>query len=285
MRFIQMYICVLKLIQVIFNHVLAENLTVGMTKISNETLTAYNVGIAMGIINPEKYSLKSFEKDEPRFRKLYKVFTSINEYEPITYQQFLVLNNYGLFPDTQESVFQNKTSTRSRSSKKSFKRIVEPGDILISGRSDSGLVGHAAIMITNYWVLEMAGGSKYKKGIKSNNRLISKGDWYDDNYDDDIIIYRCPDTEVAENAAHWADTNYYNPDGGQEKTIHVTYKIEPNSFKCKNPSYSSKLVVQAYYHAEVGVIAAVEKYGSVIVPIMIPAYFMPPYDLDVVAQF
>ncbi|KAJ8724824.1 hypothetical protein PYW07_015782 [Mythimna separata] len=77
-----MYIRVISLIQVVFNHVLAENLAVDWNStISNETLTNYNIGVSMGIINPEKYSLKSFEKDEPLFKHTYKKFASSADIE------------------------------------------------------------------------------------------------------------------------------------------------------------------------------------------------------------
>lgn len=240
----------------------------------------------MGIINPEKYTFESFKRDDPLFRNIYEEFVSSADTEPMTYQQWLVMNHYGLLADTQESIFLNESITRrSNKYKKRFKRAVEAGDILITTRSDSGLIGHAAIMISDYWVLEMRGGKKFKKGIKDNNRQISKDDWYDENDSEVITVYRCPDTYIAHGAAYWADRNYFNPHGGSEKTIHVTYKIIPDSFDCKNPSYSSKLVLQAYYYGTRDAVTSMNQNGPVIAPTSIPAYFSSPYTLKKVGRF
>lgn len=248
-------------------------------------MTAYNFGVIVGIINPKKYSLESFEYDQNLFKHSYKRFVSWTGTEPVPYQEWLVMNNYGLLVDTQESIFQKETSVRSKKrSKKRFMSTVNVGDILISSISHSGLVGHAAILVTDYWVLEMAGGRKWKKGIKNNNRQISKGDWYDEYSSGTTTVYRCPDENKAKQAAYWADRNYYNYYGGPDKNIHITYKITPD-FESRNPSYSSKLVLQAYYYGTRGVIRDVFKYGLVITPTSIPAYFKAPYSLDKIGTF
>ncbi|XP_075972647.1 putative 30.3 kDa protein [Anticarsia gemmatalis] len=250
--------------------------------VSSETASAYELGVHMGIINPEKYTLESFERDERNiFKDLYKEYISLNGSQPINYQQWLVMNNFGILPDTQESLFERKISKRSTAdNKRRFVNTVKKGDILITGRGIGGLVGHAAIMSTDYWVLEMPGGAGWANGIKSNNRQVSKHKWFDEHASDWTTVYRCPDRGVANQAASWADRNYYNPSGGSKKTIHITYRITPDIWK-KNPSYCSKLVIHAYYFGtgKKKVIRDLSVIGRAIVPSTIPSYFLSPYKL------
>ncbi|XP_035431570.2 uncharacterized 30.3 kDa protein-like [Spodoptera frugiperda] len=275
--------------------------------ISDETLNAYNFGVYRGIIDPNKYSLELFaQHDRDVFRKTYQDYITLyNEQdEPISYHEWLVMNNYGIMPDTQESLFKDKNIARcigcddcdscedcesceseeNTDYKKLFLQVVKTGDILISGKSRGGLIGHAALMVSDYWVLEMRGGSRWKKGIKNNNRQLSKKDWYDKNKSEWTTVYRCPDKKAAERAALWADRNYFNPRGGQEKTIRITYKITAD-FECTNPSYSSKLVLQSYYFSTPGIIRDPSEYGEIIVPNAIPAYFLDPYKLRKIGKY
>lgn len=238
----------------------------------------------MGIIDPEKYSFKSFEKDQPTFKKLYKDFVLGMGSEQMNYHQWLEMNNYGLLSDTKESILDKTSSLRSAYSKRKFLRTVNTGDILISSRSHSGLVGHAAIMVTDYWILEMAGGRNWKKGIKSNNRQISKDEWYDENCDETITVYRVPDSEKAQQAAVWVDRNYFNPIGGQDKDIHITYKLSED-FKSMDHSYSSKLVLHAYYYGTNRVIKSSVARKGIIAPTKIPDFFKPRYELERIKKF
>ncbi|KAF9415341.1 hypothetical protein HW555_007004 [Spodoptera exigua] len=248
--------------------------------ISNETAAAYNHGVDMGIIDPKKYSLESFAHDETHvFKDTYNEYMSMNGSYPLDYQEWLIMNNYGILPDTNESMFQRKISKRSTAdNKRAFVNTVKKGDILISGRGTGGLLGHAAIMTSDYWVLEMPGGDGFMSGIRDNNRQIPKDKWFDEHASDWTTVYRCPDNSVARQAAGWADRNYYNPNGGATKTIHVTYKITAD-FTSKNPSYCSKLVVQAYYYGtgSKSVIYIRDKSNAIIIPTTIPSYFRSPY--------
>lgn len=106
-----------------------------------------------------------------------------------------------------------------------FLRNVEKGDILITTGSEFlGLVGHAAIMATDDWVIEMPGdtegeessssSSSYSSfsgggsGLRDNNRRIEKNKWYRVHRSHTITVYRCCNKSSAINAADWAYTNY-----------------------------------------------------------------------------
>lgn len=184
-------------------------------------------------------------------------------------------------PDTQESFFKGSLSKRSTAdNKRRFVNTVKRGDILITGRSIGGLVGHAAIMTTDNWVLEMKGGRGWQNGIKNNNRRINnKYDWFEEHKSDWTTVYRCPDGNVARDAASWADRKYYNPQNGAKKVIHVTYKINTD-MRSTNPSYCSKLVIQAYYFGT-GKRKVIQDtiFDRIIVPTTIPMYFRSPYKL------
>ncbi|KAJ0179178.1 hypothetical protein K1T71_004890 [Dendrolimus kikuchii] len=250
---------------------------------ANETAyKAYRIGVDMGIINPQKYPLDSFERDERNvFRDLYGEYKSMNGSVPINYAEWLVMNHFGILPDTQESLFQRKITKRSTAdNKRRFINTVKKGDILITGRGIGGLVGHAAIMTSDYWVLEMPGGGGWEHGIRDNNRQIGKDKWFDEHASDWTTVYRCPDGAAARGAAGWADRTYYNPSGGAKKLKHITYKITTDIWKT-NPSYCSKLVVQAYYFGTGSkkVIKDLSLIGRIIVPSTIPSYFLHPYQL------
>lgn len=203
----------------------------------------------------------------------------MNGTEPINYEEWLVMNNFGILPDTQESLFARKITKRSTAdNKRRFVNTVRKGDILITGRGIGGLVGHAAIMTTNDWVLEMPGGAGWQGGIRNNNRQVRKDKWFDIHASDWTTVYRCPNRGAANGAAVWADHTYYNPSGGAKKLKHITYMITTN-LRSTNPSYCSKLVVQAYHYGT-GKRAIKNLSGvGVIVPSTIPNFFNKGYKL------
>ncbi|RVE45406.1 hypothetical protein evm_009924 [Chilo suppressalis] len=256
---------------------------------SNETIyKTYEIGVGMGIINSEKYTFEAFARDEQNvFRDLYKEYVSLNGSQLIHYDEWLVMNNFGVLLDTQESLFARKITKRSTAdNKRRFVNTVRRGDILITGRGIGGLVGHAAIMTTDNYVLEMRGGRGWQNGIRSNNRKISKHKWFDEHRTDWTTVYRSPNGAVARGVAVWADHKYYNPTGGLQKRIHITYKITTNVWSV-NPSYCSKLVIQAYYFGSGSrrVISPSVSRTRIIVPTAIPSYFLGPYKLRNMGRF
>ncbi|XP_022828894.1 uncharacterized protein LOC111358186 [Spodoptera litura] len=248
--------------------------------ISNETTALYSVGVHVGIINPETYSLESFaEHEKDIFKDVYQEYLAYNDSLPLNYQDWLIMNNYGILPDTQESLYQRKIAKRSTAdNKRRFMSVVKKGDILITGRGIGGLLGHSAIMTTDNWVLEMPGGKGWNNGIPNNNRQIQKDKWFNQHASDWTTVYRCKDSAVAKQAATWADHRYYNPSGGSTKTVHVTYKLTTN-FKSISPSYCSKLVVQAYYYGTGKKAVIKNPFNKIIIPTTIPSYFLSPYGL------
>lgn len=259
----------------------------------NETIAAYSFGVYMGIINPNKYTLESFKIDEVNiFNILYKEYISSidsSKIKPLIYRDWLVLNNFGILPDTQESVVEKKTAMRSTdANKRRFLKLVKKGDILITGRGMVGwFVGHAAIMTSDNMVLEMAGGvGCWKNGIISNNRQIAKDKWYDEHAVDWTTVYRCADEAVAREAATWANLTFYNSADEIMKSKHITYAITTDVWKV-NPSYCSKLVIHAYYYGtgKRNVIKELTMLGKLIVPTVIPWYFQSPYKLENKGKF
>lgn len=242
----------------------------------------YDNAVSQGIIDQEKYSFDDFERDERNiFRDIYKEYQALNGSEPVDYKEWLFINNFGILPDTKESLFQRKITKRSTAdNKRRFMATVKKGDILITGRGIGGLIGHAAIMTTDYWVLEMPGGNGWQSGIPDNNRQVGKDKWFDIHASDWTTVYRCPNSAAASEAAVWADHTYYNPTGGVKKVKHITYKLTPD-IRSTNPSYCSKLVIQAYYYGTGSrkVIKDLSLIGIVVVPSTIPNYFLSPYKL------
>lgn len=112
-----------------------------------------------------------------------------------------------------------------------------------------GVIGHAALMVSDNWVLQMQGGAVFSSSessrqiLEDNNRRIPKNNWFDEHVSDDILVYRCIYHSIAILAADWAYTHYYNPSGGEEKTIHINYLLASPDFKVTNPSYCAKLVI------------------------------------------
>ncbi|XP_026326749.1 uncharacterized protein LOC113235303 [Hyposmocoma kahamanoa] len=242
------------------------------------------------------YPLSAFVIDEPKFKKLYLEYVNLSD-KPIKYLEWLIKNNFGILQDTHFSIMQRALHELKRpGNKNKFINIVRRGDILLTnGDNSMGLIGLAAIMVTDNFVLEMPGHEKNKtkmlyRGI-SNNRRIMKQIWFDKYRHHWINIYRYPDSAVADAAARWAYRNYYNPTGGSVKTIHtkhVTYKISTN-FTSTNYSYCSKLVLQAYHYGnpeknviDTRTLIPLFPFDILvaIVPNKIPSYFTNKYALQ-----
>jgi len=137
-----------------------------------------------------------------------------------------------------------------------------PGDILITnGTSSAGIVGHAAIATGYNHILHIPGPGKTTEQLTAQqfvDRYRKKG-W--------VKVYRIKDKFLANDAARWADRNYYSSTGSATQNIKPTYKITHELYS-KNPTYCSKIVFQAYW------------YGTGSAPVMKAASgFMPPYAL------
>lgn len=148
------------------------------------------------------------------------------------------------------------------------------GSLGILGSSVGDIIGHAAIMVTDNKVLEMIGGNAKVDNLESNNTLNRKDYWFDIHKNFAVTVYRCPNSDAAIGAADCAYRNYYNGAGGPAKTIHVKYQITFNVLSI-NPSYCSKLILQAYYYGNEGKNVIRSSWATlecIIVPRDIPSY-------------
>ena len=229
--------------------------------------SAYTLGILQGYIKPDEISLDQWKEENVDFEKSYREGLENNVYDKnTTYTEWLQWNCYGQGPKDEDFIDPNYFyfNNIQRSSVQGFN--LQRGDILITnGTSSAGYVGHAAICNGDNVVLDMP-GPDFKKGT----RQISQQQWIDKYTSKGWVkVYRCPDSNVAKQAARWADRNYYSSNGTATQDIFPEYKITTNLYS-KNPSYCSKLVFHAYY------------FGTGSTPVMQNLFrysLVPPYDL------
>ena len=131
------------------------------------------------------------------------------------------------------SVFQVVYDSTSANSTYSTYSMM-PGDIFITnGTSSAGLTGHAAIAISKYSLLHIAGFGESVTTINLDNwhnRYTSEG-W--------TKVYRNPNSSVAENAAQWAVDTYFN----SSAVYMLTQDVSSTYY-----TYCSKIVWQSYYY-------------------------------------
>ena len=158
-------------------------------------------------------------------------------------------------PDTKEPILEGKPVNNTQSSQLSYQdninrfcRDTRTGDILVVGGDfPTGVIGHAAILNADGYVLEMPGGDGWRHGLPDNNRQLPKRQWITNNITKWTSVYRIKNTSLARQVARFADTHYYCTYGGATKNIHLDYCIDWR-IRLKNPNYCSKLVWQAYYY-------------------------------------
>ncbi|WP_275470622.1 hypothetical protein [Vagococcus proximus] len=83
-----------------------------VSKVSNlntdEVRSLYDYAIKKDIIDPKKYLFSHFVKDEKnRFRNMYEQFKKDVDTKdnPVSYRDWLEMNNFGVMPDTKESIY------------------------------------------------------------------------------------------------------------------------------------------------------------------------------------
>lgn len=251
-------------------------------KASEETPSQlYDKAVNENIINPNIYPKVQWEKDEStKMRPSYDVFKKEIS-ESTSYPEWLEMNNYGVMADTKAPILQGKgeevESLRSEQDNiNAFCRDTRAGDILIiDGDTRHGvpsMLGHAAILNADGFVLEMSGGNPI-----DNNHQFTKRDWITRNIKAWTNVYRVNNTSLAKQVAHYADTNYYSTTGGYTKNIHINYGID-FSIKRKNPNYCSKLVYQAYYNGS-GSLPVMIDYGNahIVAPALLTQAFSGNY--------
>ncbi|MCT0509792.1 hypothetical protein [Lactococcus lactis] len=244
----------------------------------------YDKAVSENIIDPNLYPKTNWEKDErstmrPSYEQYKKYDSSIN------YESWLKTNNYGVMSDTKLPILQTKeeapsTNSMLRSSQdniNAFCRETRAGDILIvGGNFPTGVIGHAAILNADGYVLEMPGGPNWFWGISDNNRQLPKRQWITNHIKEWTSVYRIRNTGLARQVARYADTHFYNTYGGATKNIHINYLVRSN-LKVTNPNYCSKLVWQAYYFGSGNLPVMYGISDSVVAPTGLPALFTPAY--------
>lgn len=135
----------------------------------------YDKAVSENIIDPNLYPKADWEQDEvSKMRPSYEQYKTS---DPSTnYEEWLKLNNYGVMSDTKEPILQEKKETAASSNLfpyltfhseqdniNRFCRGTRAGDILVVGGSfPTGVIGHAAILNADGYILEMPGGMDYQ---------------------------------------------------------------------------------------------------------------------------
>lgn len=91
---------------------------------------------------------------------------------------------------------------------------VKKGDILITnGTSSSGLLGHAAIANGNEYILDIPGKGETTKQWTTAKRMkeYDGKEW--------VKVYHLKNSSVANDAANWADKNYFSTKGTSKQNI------------------------------------------------------------------
>ncbi|MBC6316515.1 hypothetical protein [Listeria grandensis] len=245
----------------------------------NKNVTAeelYSIGVEKGAIDAHKYPLNEWLKDEKNtFKPTYDLSVQNDIFEGMSYEAWLVLNNFGVMKGSNEPVGGEKstvtgTGRSAADNIEKFCATVKAGDILIvSEKTSSGFIGHAAIANGDNHILEMTGGANWKNGIKDNNNQYTKREWINKNIKYWTSVYRLQNQSLAKTVATYADKNYYSSKGAAVKDRHIDYKIT-SALKSTDPNYCSKLVYQAYY------------FGTGSLPVMMPVALptiLPPTNL------
>lgn len=221
----------------------------------------YNQAIQEGVLDRNTVSLEQWtQQNKEEFYPVYvegiqaKVFD-----QPLTYAEWLKLNNYGQAPKTNSDTLEDVTLQYA-----TWKGVsIKAGDIFITNAAMSkGILGHAAIANGDNYILDMPGygeGNRQSRATDWLNEYSQNGRW--------IKVYRVKDQTLARQVASYADRNFYSSTGSATRNIKLDYNLSPHLYS-KNPTYCSKLVFQAYY------------YGSGSKPVMkSPSGYVLPYGL------
>jgi len=228
------------------------------TSIDYESI--YNQGVEENYINPENLALEDWLIENVEYKKIYNDGIAGGVLESnFSYNEWIKANCYGQPPIIDSEIYE-EVKILTRAYVDGFNII--PGDILITnGTSSAGIVGHAAIATGYNHILHIPGPGKTTEQLTAQQFV----DWY--RKKGWVKVYRIKDKFLANNAARWADRNYYSSTGSATQNIKPTYKITHELYS-KNPTYCSKIVFQAYW------------YGTGSAPVMKAASgFMPPYAL------
>lgn len=245
-------------------------------KLNDTDKALYGVGVKLKLFEPLKYTNYNYSQHVPIFRSTYEEFTELTK-NPIKYKEWLIMNTFGILQDVQESLLNEKERSDYEHNKNKFKDAVRPGDILLTnGKDKKGTLGLASMMLDEYNILEMSGLHTPVDGMIDNLR-VNKEDWFTAHLEDWVHIYRCHNSSDADSAATWAHHNYYNPDDIGVQVVNMTYYIS-SDFLSTNPSYGSKLVLQAYYFGSDAINKKNVHNDTLVFPTTIAKYFKKPLE-------
>ncbi|EOY2909118.1 hypothetical protein ACP3GS_002803 [Listeria monocytogenes] len=246
------------------------------TKVDYDAL--YQQGVSEGIINKADVSLETWIKEnESEYNQVYQDGLKDGVYDAsLSYEEWIKLNNYGQPPVVDENWEEVPQKPMLKGVYKGYN--IKKGDILITnGTSSSGLLGHAAIANGNEYILDIPGAGK-------TTRQVPTSKWMSD-YDPEgwVKVYRLKDSSVANAAANWADKNYYSTKGTSKQNIFPKYGMTGSRYS-KNPTYCSKIVLQAYYFGT-GNKPVVQVFTSLVTVYDLPNYFSKAYKPQQVKYF
>lgn len=236
----------------------------------------YNQGVKEGII--QDVSLASWiEENKNEYNQVYQDGLKDGVYDKsMSYEEWIKLNNYGQPPVVDENWEEVPQKPLLKGVYKGY--TIKKGDILITnGTSSAGLLGHAAIANGNEYILDIPGKGETTRQNTTNwwMSYYNKRGW--------VKVYRLKDSSIANSAATWADKNYYSTSGSAKQNIFPKYGMTGSRYE-KNPTYCSKIVLQAYYFGT-GSKPVVQVFPSLVGVYDLPNYFSKSYKPQQVKYF
>lgn len=201
----------------------------------------YNQGVSEGIIKQADVSLETWtEENKNQYEQVYQDGLKDGIYDKsMSYEEWIKINNYGQPPVVDAEWEEVPQKPMVKGVYKGY--TVKKGDILITnGTSSSGLLGHAAIANGNEYILDIPG-----KGETTRQWTTAK--WMKE-YDGKgwVKVYRLKNSSVANDAANWADKNYYSTKGTSKQNIFPKHGMTGSRYS-KAITYCSKILLQDYY--------------------------------------
>lgn len=237
----------------------------------------YDQGVSAGRIKADEVSLEQWiEASKTEYYPVYSDGLKEDVYdETTTYAEWIKMNNYGQPPAGNTYVEEVKPAL-VKGVYKGYN--VRKGDILVTnGTSAPGVLGHTAIANGNEYILDIP-----RPGETTRQQPTSKWMTYYDNKGW-VKVYRINDSSVANAAANWADRNYYSSSGSSVQNKWPKYGLTGSRY-ATNPTYCSKIVLQAYYFGS-GSKPVIKVFPSIVSPYDLQSYFSSQYSPYQVKSF
>ncbi|KXY10992.1 hypothetical protein [Bacillus sp. FSL K6-0067] len=215
----------------------------------------YNQAVQEGVLKKERVSFEKWKEENKELKKLYDEGRTKGVLdESISYAEWIKANNYGQFE------YEEVKTRKPRAVVDGFN--IQKGDILITnGTSSAGIAGHAAIANGNNHILDAPGFLNY-------TRQMTMQKWINEYKKDGWVkVYRLSDSNLAQQAASWADRTFYSSTGSSVQDKFIPYFINHYLYSI-SPTYCSKLVFQSFYYGTGSAKVMKAKSG-----------FLPPFSL------